>query len=418
MTQPAGLAKAAGMMAVLAALATMLAVNFAPPAAKSARNTRGRELRKQEIPVPAAIPRGGTGAVQEQGAAASRREAGGGRAPNSSERFSGRGPEEGTMDIMTVVNVGLILVTLLFGVAVLTPRAGTVRHAQSRNHRATRRLMAFALCALAAAGTAAAQEPAQAPPPVTMRAEAAASLLTNAEIVQMIKTGFVEETIVKAIQLSETRFDTSAAALLEIKSAGASDKVIQAMLNPKPAKAEAKPATPAKNPLVPDDVGIYYIKNDQLVDIRPELVGWRSGGVGKSLLLGTKGHINGVLKGPQSRNIVATPVELIIRCPETLEIEEYQLLRLDVKPDRREFRALTGGYIHSSSGLDKNAVDFTFAKIAPRVYRIKLGVLPKGEYGFLPPGGSYGAMGGGLSGAMIMQGSASSGKIYSFRVIE
>jgi hypothetical protein len=94
------------------------------------------------------------------------------------------------------------------------------------------------------------------------------------------------------------------------------------------------------------------------------------------------------------------------------------LLQLDVKPDRREFRALTGGFMHSSSGLDKNAVQFKFEKIAARVYRVTLGNLPKGEYGFLPPGGQYGAMGGGASGAMIMQGSASAGKIYSFRVIE
>ena len=61
---------------------------------------------------------------------------------------------------------------------------------------------------------------------------------------------------------------------------------------------------------------------------------------------------------------------------------------------------------------------FTFVKIAPRVYRLKLGNLAQGEYGFLPPGGSFGAIGGGASGAMIMQGSASAGKIYSFRVIE
>jgi hypothetical protein len=324
------------------------------------------------------------------------------------------------MSVMMVVNLALFLVTLLFGVAALTPRSGTVRHAHGRNHHATLHLLlACVLCTFASAGTAAAQQTAEAtPPPAAARAEAAPSLLTNAEIVQMVKTGFAEETILKAIQLSETRFDTSVAALMEMKAAGVSEKVMQAMLSPKPAKVEEKPAAPPKNPLVPDDVGIFYIKNDQLVDMRPELVGWRSGGVGKSLLLGTKGHINGALKGPQSQNIVATPVEFVIRCPETLEIEEYQLLRLDMKPDRREFRALTGGYIHSSSGLDKNAVQFKFEKIAPRVYRVKLGNLTKGEYGFLPPGGSFGALGGGMSGAMIMQGSASAGKIYSFRVIE
>lgn len=42
------------------------------------------------------------------------------------------------MNVVTVVNVALILVTLLFGVAVLSPRKGTVRQAHARNHRETR----------------------------------------------------------------------------------------------------------------------------------------------------------------------------------------------------------------------------------------------------------------------------------------
>jgi hypothetical protein len=324
------------------------------------------------------------------------------------------------MRVMMVVNLALFLVLVLFGVSVFTPRNGAVRlpNFGTPSSGARHFLMLLLVCLLAGGTSQAAQEPVQAaPPPAAPRAEAAPALLTNAEILEMVKAGFAEETILKSIQLSETRFDTSVAALVELKSAGASERVIQAMLSPKAAKAEEKAAA-LKHPLVPDDVGIFYIKNAQLVDIRPELVGWRSGGVGKALLLGTKGHINGALKGTQSQNIVATPVEFIIRCPETLEIEEYQLLRLDVKPDRREFRALTGGFMHSSSGLDKNAVQFKFEKIAPRVYRVTLSNLPQGEYGFLPPGGQYGAMGGGASGAMIMQGSASAGKIYSFRVIE
>ncbi len=96
MQRPEGLAKAAAMMAVVAALGTMLAVNVAPPGAPSAHNTREREIRMQRIPVPAATPRGGAGpefvgasAAQGQGAAVRRREAGGGRAPN----LSGQAPK-------------------------------------------------------------------------------------------------------------------------------------------------------------------------------------------------------------------------------------------------------------------------------------------------------------------------------------
>jgi hypothetical protein len=357
------------------------------------------------------------GVAQDGGTAAEGWEASGRRAPIISSRTE---RVEDNMSVMFVVSVSMILVLVLFGVALFTPKIKTIRRTGTRPSGGERlHVASLLLIWLMAGGTAfAAQEPAQAAPLAAAPRAAAASLLTNSEVLEMVKAGFAEETILRSFRLNDTRFDTSVAALLEMKNAGVSEKVIQAMLSPKAAKAEEKPAAPSKIPLVPDDVGIFYIKNDQLVDIRPELVGWRSGGVGKALLLRTKGHINGALKGPQSQNIVAAPVEFIIRCPETLEIEEYQLLRLDKKPDRREFRALTGGYIHSSSGLDKNAVEFTFVKIAPRVYRVKLGNLPKGEYGFLPPGGQYGAIGGGASGAMIMQGSMSAGKIYSFRVIE
>jgi hypothetical protein len=100
MRQSEGLAKAAAMMAVVAALATLLAVNIAPPAAPNARHTREREIHSQRFPVPATTPRGGAGpdlvgagAAQGQGAVARRREAGGDRAsnlPGASPRQSGK----------------------------------------------------------------------------------------------------------------------------------------------------------------------------------------------------------------------------------------------------------------------------------------------------------------------------------------
>ena len=322
------------------------------------------------------------------------------------------------MSVMIAVNAALILVTLLFGVAVLTPRNGTIRHAHGGKHHASLHLfLAFALCLFAATGSSAAQQPAQAAPPPVARTETTPQVLTNAEILQMVRTGFAEETILKAIQLSETRFDTSVAGLTEMKNGGVSEKVIRAMLSPKAAQPEKEPA-PARNPLAPDDTGVYYIHNEVLEEMHPEMVTWRSGGVAKSLILGTKGHINGMVQKPESALRLGAPLEFVIRCPEGVDITEYLLLRLDAKKDRREFRALTGGYIHSSSGLDKNAMPFTFTKIAPRTYRIRLTDMPKGEYGFLPPGGQYGAIGGGASGAMIMQGTPTSGKLYTFTVLE
>ena len=88
MQKPEGLAKAASMIAVVAALATMLAVNVDPPAIKKERSTSVSENRVKGIPVPAAAPQGGVGpeqvgagVAQERGTAVERREALGSRAP-------------------------------------------------------------------------------------------------------------------------------------------------------------------------------------------------------------------------------------------------------------------------------------------------------------------------------------------------
>src|SRR5258708_9954517 len=99
------------------------------------------------------------------------------------------------------------------------------------------------------------------------------------------------------------------------------------------------------------------------------------------------------------------PFEFIIKAPEGTSVTEYQLLRLDEKGNRREFRAFTGGIIHASSGSEKNTVEFTSEKIASRTWRVKLADLKKGEYGVLPPW-------------MSSQSISSAGKIYSFGVIE
>ena len=63
--------------------------------------------------------------------------------------------------------------------------------------------------------------------------------------------------------------------------------------------------------------------------------------------------------------------------------------------------------MHVSGGATRDAVEFTYEKIAPRVYGIVLDQkLGKGEYGLLPPG---------ANGSSNM---GSSGKIYSVSIPE
>jgi hypothetical protein len=213
--------------------------------------------------------------------------------------------------------------------------------------------------------------------------------LTNDDVLQMVKEGFTEEVIIKAIEANKSDFDTSLPGLRTLKGAGLNEKIINAMLSASSRKPESPTAAAAAKGL-PEEIGVYLKEGEKLTEIQPELVNLRSGGFLKSIATSglSGGHINGTVKNPHSALKTSLPIEFIIRCPEGTSITEYQLLRLDEKKDRREFRALSGGVVNLTGGTEKNAAPFQFEKIAPATFKVKLADLSKGEYGFLPPASS------------------------------
>jgi hypothetical protein len=76
--------------------------------------------------------------------------------------------------------------------------------------------------------------------------------LTNADIEAMVKAGIPENTIIMAIQTAAAngtaQFDTSSAAMVGLKNAGASDRVLTTLLN--------TPVNPA--PGLPTGAGVYF----------------------------------------------------------------------------------------------------------------------------------------------------------------
>lgn len=235
--------------------------------------------------------------------------------------------------------------------------------------------------------------------------------MTNQDVMDMVSLGLSDDVVMDKIRGGgETDFDTSVAGLKALKAAKVSDAVIRVMINPHPAPAvSTAPVVPpaTTDAGIPQDVGVYIVVKGTVKEMEPEVVGWQTGGVMKSIATQglTKGHTNGKVMGPKSAIQAPNPFEFIIKAPEGTSVTEYQLLKLDEKGNRREFRAMTGGIIHASEGAEKNAVPFTSEKIASRTWRIKLTDLKKGEYGFLPPGVSS-------------QSVAAAGKIYSFGVME
>jgi hypothetical protein len=156
-------------------------------------------------------------------------------------------------------------------------------------------------------------------------------------------------------------------------------------------------------------VGVYFQSDGKWVDVPPEVVNWKTGGVLKNVgTLGVvKGDVNGKIKSGTSRTHLLQPIELLVYAPDGTAITEYQLIKLRTHSDSREFRTVTGGVFHASGGAERDTLEFTSKHIAQRTWTIPLGDLKPGEYGLLPPG-----MGDARSA------SAQLGKIYSVSIPE
>ena len=87
------------------------------------------------------------------------------------------------------------------------------------------------------------------------------------------------------------------------------------------------------DPSLPRDIGVYAKQKGRWVEVLPEVVNWKSGGVFKTIATGgiVKGDVNGHLEGTSSRNSFPRPIEFVIVLPEGVSITEYQLLRLASK---------------------------------------------------------------------------------------
>src|ERR1051325_5179461 len=121
--------------------------------------------------------------------------------------------------------------------------------------------------------------------------------MSNQDVTEMVSLGLSDDVIIDKIHGADaTDFDTSISALKTLKAAKVSDNVIRVMINPHAYLATNTPAAVTANPTgVPEEIGIYVMKKGKLTEIEPEVVGWQSGGVMKSMATYglTKGHVNG-----------------------------------------------------------------------------------------------------------------------------
>ena len=277
--------------------------------------------------------------------------------------------------------------------------------------------------------------------------------LNNDAIIKLVKAGMSDDLIITTINAQPGAFDVSTDGLIALKTGGASDKVVSAIVlkasaapapvapappptppapaapvapappPPAPPAAPAPPAPPvAPVPPIPpvvdvpalppgiDIIGVYYQdKSGAWTAIPPEIVTAKYGGFEINPLhpkeTGSR-STNGHVTAAKAQTAATLPIVLAVYVPEGRTIADYRLLRFQIKSNERIFPITSGTATVDNDELDKNAVAFSSEKIAPRVYQIMLSAhLGKGEYGMLPPKPRNASEG-------------SNWKIYSVSVIE
>jgi len=249
--------------------------------------------------------------------------------------------------------------------------------------------------------------------------------MDNAAVIKLLKAGLSDDLIVTTIEASPGKYDTSADALVALRTAGADSKVISAVLmksrpGPPPPpgvrrplpEAPSKPAEPVwKAPAGVDGVGIYFqVRDESWKPLLAETVTRKAGGVAKSVATEgkIKGDVNARVDGSSSDVTVTLPANFILFVPEGASPGQYVLLRFHAHDKGREFRLETGGEFHRSSSEARESIDFSSKQLGPRVFEVTLGrELGAGEYGFLAP-----------NDAANLGGSAGYGKMFTFSAME
>jgi len=243
--------------------------------------------------------------------------------------------------------------------------------------------------------------------------------LTRDTIIQMVKAGLPEDVIVSKIRSEPNPPRWSADDLIALKSAGAGDGVLRALVSPgptadPPAAGSAVRAASADpdDPTAPHDPGVYIMITAREGG-RKKMVLIDRAGSGRVKTAGVIGHAVtfGVVKGkakteiPGFRAVVRTrearpefymyfPPSGNLGATDTISSpSQFSLLQLEPKKDHRETTIFKVGFGSASAGNDeKKTRRFNAEKIRPYVYKVLPDAsLQTGEYAFIAATGMSGS---------------------------
>jgi hypothetical protein len=210
-------------------------------------------------------------------------------------------------------------------------------------------------------------------------------VLTNNDVVQLVKAGLPEDVVVKSIETSASNLDTRANALVSLKEAGVPISVIKAMMNRKSTSSPSTETTVSSKigVALPSGEGLYLVVDGNLKQLSAENVKTGSTSAFKMMATGGFGSmkVNGKIKGSESPvQISEGNATLILHSSDGMKgISGVQLIPLDKKGNGREF---TMGKASVFSGVTSGADGqiLKFEKIDSETFTVALTGLQRGEY--------------------------------------
>lgn len=249
--------------------------------------------------------------------------------------------------------------------------------------------------------------------------------MTNADVLELVQAKLSDDLIVSKIDASKCGFDTSTDTILKLKSQGASDAVIEAMVNcGKPSvHASASAAAPSdpNNPLSPHSPGIYWFENGKTGGEMTRLEASSYQG-SKSSGMFSAGMSMGLKKAKWKARLAGAGAVLRISDPSPVfwfyfpsagqgfgqsglmasasKPEDYALARMEEHKNDRELVVGQAGMLGNSTGVPpQDIVAVNVQNVSPGIYKVVPSKpLEPGEYCFVPPGGAaaFGMAGGQL----------------------
>lgn len=190
--------------------------------------------------------------------------------------------------------------------------------------------------------------------------------LNNARVIEMSKMGLDDDIIIAKIKNANCKFELNDSDLMQLKKDGVSSKVVAAML-------EASAITVTQVTIDQKPVAIHTLGQAKT-----------GGRLGSAFTYGIKSvKSKAYLQGAHSSVIVSPMPEIVLELPKGETIDNYMIVQLDGKDDRRELEVGSmGGTVGAKSGVRAEAIRRTSTTpLGGNKYKMMVAdKLKKGEY--------------------------------------